>query len=170
MTIHSGNPFADPEPDPVRQLRGRLGGQVTLWTAGSGADRAGLTVSSLLVAVGEPGRVVGLLDPDSDFAARFEQTRRAVICLLEWPHRMLAEIFAGLAPSPGGPFAAASFEQTPFGPRLVSTATWCGVRLLDGPARAETVGWSWLVDCAIEELHVGPETDPLLHRRGRYTR
>ena len=38
MTIHSGHPFADPEPDPVRRLRGRLGGAVTLWTTGDGRD------------------------------------------------------------------------------------------------------------------------------------
>ena len=32
VTIHSEHPFADPEPerDPVRRLRGRLGGAVTL--------------------------------------------------------------------------------------------------------------------------------------------
>ena len=39
MTIHTEHPFLDPEPDPVRRLRGRLGGAVTLWTAGD-ADAA----------------------------------------------------------------------------------------------------------------------------------
>ena len=38
MTIHSEHPFLEPEAerDPVRRLRGRLGGAVTLWTAGDG--------------------------------------------------------------------------------------------------------------------------------------
>ena len=34
MTIHSEHPFLDPDADPVRRLRGRLGGAVTLWTSG----------------------------------------------------------------------------------------------------------------------------------------
>jgi hypothetical protein len=44
MTIHASNPFAA-DPDPVRRFRGRLGGAVSLWTAGDGPGRAGLTVS-----------------------------------------------------------------------------------------------------------------------------
>ena len=35
MTIHATHPFADPEPDPARRFRGRLGGTATLWTAGA---------------------------------------------------------------------------------------------------------------------------------------
>ena len=66
MTIHSGHPFLEPESerDPARRLRGRVGGAVTLWTTGSGADRTGLTVSSVLVAAGEPARGLGMADPD----------------------------------------------------------------------------------------------------------
>ena len=36
MTIHDTHPFADPDPDPARRLRGRLTGTVALLTA----DRA----------------------------------------------------------------------------------------------------------------------------------
>jgi hypothetical protein len=52
--IHSSDPFATPEQDksPVRRLRGRLASAVTLWTA---PGPAGLTVSSMLVADGDPG-------------------------------------------------------------------------------------------------------------------
>ncbi|MFW6775673.1 flavin reductase family protein [Nocardioides sp. CPCC 205120] len=182
MTIHTTHPFADPEPgrDPVRRLRGRLGGAVTLWTAGEGADRAGLTVSSLMVAHGEPGRVLALLDPDADLTDALEETGRAVVQLLRWRHRDLAEVFAGLAPAPGGPFRQATFTPTAWGPRLDGAEGWAGVRL----ESATEVGWSRLVTCVVEETHLEPAPDaaaaagdasaaadaPLVHRRGRYGR
>ena len=55
MTIHNEHPFGTPEGerDTARRLRGRLGGQVSLWTTGTGTERAGLTVSSLMVAVSD---------------------------------------------------------------------------------------------------------------------
>ena len=101
MTIHSTHPFADPEPDEVRRLRGRLGGAVTLWTAGTADERAGLTVTSLMLAHGEDPRVLALLDPDSDLAAMLETVGAGVVQLLSWPDRGLAEAFAGTAPAPG---------------------------------------------------------------------
>jgi flavin reductase (DIM6/NTAB) family NADH-FMN oxidoreductase RutF len=163
MTIHSQHPFRDPDPDPVRRLRGRLGGAVSLWTS-SGARPAGLTVSSLMVAAGTPAYVVGLVDPDSELAEELTDSGRAVVHLLQCRHRDLAEAFAGLAPAPGGLFAQASFEETRWGPRLDDVPTWAGVALTD---RRE-VGWSALVTCAIEHLEVGEDDDPLVHRRGRY--
>ena len=106
MTIHSDHPFLEPEGerDPVRRLRGRVGGVVSLWTSGSGTDRAGLTVSSYVVAGGEPARVLALVDPDSDLADALAETGRAVVQLLRWDHRDLADAFAGtvLAPSRWG--------------------------------------------------------------------
>ena len=118
MTIHDEHPFAEPEDrrDPVRRLRGRLGGAVSLWTAGSGRSRAGLTVSSLLVLPGEPARLLGLLDPDSDLADTLAATGRCVVALLRWEHRDLAEQFAGLAPAPGGAFRQAEFVDSRVGP------------------------------------------------------
>lgn len=165
MTIHSTHPFRDPEPDPVRRLRGHLGGAVTLWTAGGPGprDAAGLTVSSVLVAAGEPGRLLALLDPDSDLAAALRTTGRAAVSVLQWEHRDLAEMFAGTAPAPGGPFQQATFAPTPWGPRLESAASWVGVRL---ESTAE-VGWSLLATCLIDRITLG-ETPPLRHRRGRY--
>jgi flavin reductase (DIM6/NTAB) family NADH-FMN oxidoreductase RutF len=166
VTIHQTHPFADPEPDPARRFRGRLGGAVTLWTAGAGADRAGLTLTSVLVALGEPVRLLGLVDPDSDLALAVEETGRAVVQLLSWEDRDLAEGFAGTAPAPGGVFRQATFVDTDWGPRLESAKTWVGVRL----ESAVDVGWSRLLTCVVEQLEVGEETDPLLHRRGRYVR
>ena len=168
MTIHSDHPFRESEPDRVRELRGRLGGAVTLWTSGVGDDVfewAGLTVSSVLVANGEPGRVLALLDPDSDLAVTLTSTGRAVVAVLTWEDRDLADAFAGTAPAPGGPFRQAGFVTSGWGPRLVSAATWAGVRL----ESSTPVGWSSLVTCVVDEVTVG-EGDALIHRRGRYQR
>lgn len=167
MTIHSSHPFADPEPDPVRRLRGRLGGAVTLWTAG--ADQggwAGLTLTSVMVAHGQPARLLGLVDPDSDLADALAQTRRCVVQLLEWSHRGLADAFAGVAPAPGGVFRQADFRQTAWGPRLADAGTW----VFASVETTTPVGWSALVTCTVDEVTVGEEREPLGHRRGRYVR
>ena len=166
MTIHGTHPFADAEPDDVRRFRGRLGGAVTLWTSGSDGGRAGLTVTSLMLAHGEQPRLLALLDPDADLVSVLETTGAAVVQLLSWPDRDLAEMFAGTAPAPGGPFRHAEFVTTEWGPRLGSASSWTGVRLESGT----DVGWSRLVTCTVEHLEVGEEAAPLGHRRGRYTR
>ena len=172
VTIHSEHPFLEPESerDPARRLRGRIGGTVTLWTAGSGDARRGLTVSSVLVATGRPARVLGLLDRDSDLALALEDTGTAILGLLQWRHRDLADAFAGVAPAPGGVFRLGSWTQTPWGPLLDGVSAWAGIRV-GGPGRE--VGWSLLVDGAVEHveiLDVPDEDPPLVHRRGRYVR
>ncbi|MGZ6748836.1 MAG: flavin reductase family protein, partial [Nocardioides sp.] len=151
MTIHTEHPFLDPDPDPVRRLRGRLGGTVSLWTTGEGSARAGLTVSSLMVAGGEPGRVLALLDPDSDLVDRLEDTGRCVVQLLTWAHRDLAEAFAGTAPAPGGAFRTGTFGQTPWGPRLVDASGWAGLAV----ESVTEVGWSVLVTGRVEQVELG---------------
>jgi flavin reductase (DIM6/NTAB) family NADH-FMN oxidoreductase RutF len=166
VTIHATHPFADPEPDPVRRFRGRVGGTVSLWTTGDGPARAGLTVTSFLVAAGEEARLLALLDPDADLTERLSTTGRAVVQLLTWDDRDLAEMFAGQAPAPGGMFQQAGFEQTAWGPRLASARTWAGVRLEDQRA----VGWSALVTTVVEHVEVGDDAEPLRHHRGRYQR
>lgn len=162
MTIHSSHPFPTPD-DPVRRFRGRLGGAVSLWTA---TGPAGLTVSSLMVSLGPVGRVLGLLDPDSDLCLALEESGRCVVQLLAWEHRDLADAFAGTAPAPGGAFAAATWIDTEHGPRLATASTWALVSL----ESLTPVGWSSLATCTIDEVEVGDEGEPLLHRRGRYVR
>lgn len=164
MTIHSEHPFAEP-PDAVRRFRGRLGGAVTLWTAGSDRDRAGLTVSSVMVANGDPGSVLGLLDPDSDLCGRLEDTGRAVVHLLSGTDRDLAEAFGGQGPAPGGPFRLREWQQTDAGPVLPDRSR-AVVRL----SRTEDVGWSRLVVARIEEIVLLEAGPALEHRRGRYGR
>lgn len=166
MTIHSEHPFRDPSSDPVRQLRARLGGAVTLWTAGSGASRAGLTVSSVMVAGGEPGQVLGLLDPDSDLRASLGSTGRGVVHLLQWGHRQLAEAFAGQLPAPGGAFTLGEWEETTHGPRLLTSPSWALVEV----ESFTSVGWSDLVVARIGSASIGEDEEPLEHRRGRYVR
>jgi len=164
MTIHSSNPFAA-EPDPVRRFRGRLGGAVSLWTAGSGPDRAGLTVSSVMVANGSPALVLGLLDPDAELTAALTGTGLAVVQLLEWEDRGLADAFGGVGPAPGGAFTLGTWMQTTHGPALADR-THALVRL----ESVAEVGWSVLATVTIEEVVMVEDRHPLEHRRGRYSR
>ena len=166
MTIHSTHPFADADPDPARRFRGRLGGAVTLWTAGADAEQAGLTVTSLMVALGPEPVVLALLDPDSDLLDVLRTTGRGVVQLLTWPDRQLAEAFAGTAPAPGGPFRQAPFVAGPYGPRLASATTWAEVRVVG----ERVVGWSVEVAVALDRVEIGVDEDALLHRRGRFFR
>lgn len=172
MTIHDGHPFPT-DPDPLRRLRGRLGGAVCLLTSGADLDgppgrrAAGLTVTSVLLAAGEPARLLVLLDPDADLTEAAESSGAARLAVLGWRHRQLAEVFAGLAPSPGGPFRSGDFAPAPGGPRL--TDALAGARLAWDSA-AE-VGWSRLVTFTVHDPEIGPDPEPaLLHRRGRYRR
>src|SRR5918997_5639312 len=109
--IHSSDPFATPEQDksPVRRLRGRLAAAVTLWTT---AGPAGLTVSSMMVADGDPGRVLGLVDEESEFWDAVSQSRRFAVVALGEHDQQLADRAAGLMPSPGGLFAIGDWTTT----------------------------------------------------------
>ena len=162
VSIHAEHPFATPpeQRDAVRRFRGRLCAPVTLWASGRGAARVGLTVSSLMVALGEPARIVGLLDPDSEFALGLGG--RGTVTLLAPPDQHLAEVFAGLAPSPGGPFRSGDFRQGEWGPFLPDRS-WIGVTWED----SRRLGWSTEVTGVIE--HVSLADGPTLaHVRGRY--
>lgn len=165
MTIHSDHPFPT-EDDPVRRFRGRLGGAVALVTAGSGTGAAGLTVSSLMVAGGAPARVLLLMDPDSTLSDVVAAGEPALVQLLAWRHRHLAEAFAGTAPAPGGPFTTGTFEASPWGPRLTDATAWASLRV----ESLTEVGWSVLVTAVVEGVELAEDDDALLHRRGRWHR
>jgi 3-hydroxy-9,10-secoandrosta-1,3,5(10)-triene-9,17-dione monooxygenase reductase component len=161
--IHSSDPFATPEGEKsaVRRLRGRLAAPVTLWTT---TGPAGLTVSSMLVADGEPGRVLGLIDDESDFWDAVSRTRRFAVIPLNPADQQLADKFAGLMPAPGGLFAAGDWAETDYGPVPAHAGTWAGCRVeSDRPC-----GWALLVEAVIERIEAIASTDPLVYYRGRY--
>ncbi len=167
MTIHTDHPFVPGEGDrdPLRRLRGRLAAPVTVWTTGAGRDRAGLTISSLLVADGDPARVLGLVDEDSELADALDDTGLVTVNVLGERHRFLADVFAGLAPAPGGSFTQGDWVDDEHGPRLTDAVGHLAVRL--DPAPRRHAGWALLVEGTVEQVGVG-EGDPLVHLRGRY--
>ncbi len=188
--IHNTDPFATPEEarSPVRRLRGRLPAAVTLWTAvAPGGEPAGLTVSSTLVVDGDPGRLLGLLDEESELWAAVSASRLFAVASLGPADRQLADRFAGLMPAPGGVFRGYAWRDTRYGPVPASTpaagtpaageaatggaaeaatepATWAGCRL-DG---ARPFGWGLLVEATIERIELGADSAPLVYYRGRY--
>jgi len=168
VTIHGEHPFLPPEGErsPIRRLRGRLASPVTVWTSARAGRRAGLTVSSLLVADGDPGYVVGVLDPLSDLWDVLRQSRTTVVTLLGWQDRQLADSFGYVAPAPGGPFLMAEWRETDWGPAMAHASAWAGCRLTDTPP-AE-VGWGLQVQLAVEHAEFTEDSQPLVHRRGHY--
>lgn len=162
--IYNSDPFATPEParSQVRRLRGRFAQTVTLWTA---PGPAGLTVSSCLVADGDPGRMLGLIDEESELWAAVSGSGVLAVSLLSSQDRQLADRFAGLMPAPGGLFSQGeSWVETGFGPVL--DRSWAACRL----ESARPVGWSLLVEATIEEIHLIDRSTSLLHYRGSYGR
>jgi flavin reductase (DIM6/NTAB) family NADH-FMN oxidoreductase RutF len=165
VTIHSEHPFVPPEGDrdPVRRLRGRLPAPVTVWAAGAGRERRGLTVSSLIVAAGDPARVLGLVDEESDLWDPPPST--LTVNVLGAGHEYLADAFAGTVPAPGGPFTQGEWNDSDWGPVLSGSAGWIGDRLDPGPPRH--AGWGLLVEGTVERVEPG-EAEALVHVRGRY--
>jgi flavin reductase (DIM6/NTAB) family NADH-FMN oxidoreductase RutF len=138
---------------------------VTLWTALDPAGRpAGLAVSSTLVVDGEPGRLLGVLDDESDLWAAIEAAGRFAVTALTPDDRQLADRFAGLMPAPGGLFAGDGWRQTGYGPTPEGHATWAGCRL----DAARRLGWGLLVEATIEQIELAEAEPPLVYHRGRY--
>ncbi|MFT4216979.1 MAG: flavin reductase family protein [Micropruina sp.] len=166
MTIHDSHPFATGQPRrPLRRFRGRLPAPVTIWAARGGEGPAGLTVSSMLVADGEPGEVVGLIDPASELFQALLDNRRWAVSLLSYGDRRLSDAMAGLTPAPGGPFRLAQWRDTEWGPVLATSPGWLGARLLDEPVES---GWSMLVRGVVESVEIDESVAPVAYLRGSY--
>ncbi|MDP2623999.1 MAG: flavin reductase family protein [Actinomycetota bacterium] len=166
--IHDEHPFADPEDlrDPARRFRGRLSAPVTLVTAGTVANPAGLTVSSLVVAEGEPSRVFFLCGTGTDLWYAIGETGAFIVHVLEESHREISDRFAGLRPSPGGLFRGLDPVDTEWGPLIPSVATRAFCRFT---GHTETDIYA-LVDGVMEKIDLSDITRPLQYFRGRYLR
>ena len=164
--IHYEDPFATPieKREPWRRLRGRLAAPVTLWTSGSSSARTGLTISSIVVADGEPPTVMGLMKETSDLYSSITETGRFVVHIAEREHRALADRFAGLRPSPGGLFVDEEVRDSEWGPILTGLPNRASCRLIgESPA-----GYQRLVQGAIERIELDELAEPLVLFRGRY--
>lgn len=164
--IHGENPFVDSpdQRDPIRRFRGRLTAPVTIVTAGEGDDRTGLTVSSLNVIEGEPGVVEMVVGPTSDLWDVVADSGRFVVHICRSTDRAVAEVFAGLRPSPGGIFAGLEVTETEFGP-VIETL---GDRANCMYTGREEVGYSGVVTGEIHHIDIGDLVDPLVYFRGGY--
>jgi 3-hydroxy-9,10-secoandrosta-1,3,5(10)-triene-9,17-dione monooxygenase reductase component len=159
------HPFATPRElrDPARRLRGRLVAPVTVWTAGR-APGAGLTVSSVLVAEGQPARVLGLIDPTTTFWEAMEETRAFVVHVLAAADQSLAERFSERRPPIRGAFDGLAVTWSEWGPVLAGTRPRAACRL----ASSAQVGYAELVEGVIEQLELHDLDDPLAYLRGAY--
>jgi flavin reductase (DIM6/NTAB) family NADH-FMN oxidoreductase RutF len=169
VTIHHSHPFAVGEQDrnPLRRFRGRMASPVSIWAATAHGTRAGWTLSSFLVADGDPGEVIGLIDEESPLADVLAESPTLTISLLGWGQRALADAFAGVAPAPGGPFALSNWQDTDWGPVLENSLGWIGARLKADPDHA---GWGLLLRAVVERVEIQPDAadDLLCYVRGRY--
>jgi 3-hydroxy-9,10-secoandrosta-1,3,5(10)-triene-9,17-dione monooxygenase reductase component len=168
-TIHDEHPFLDPEDrrHPIRRFRGRLSAPVTIVTSGTPTDHTGLTVSSLMVAEGEPPRVHFLLGDQSYLWDRIRQYGTFTVHVLEHQHRKLSSRFAGIDPSPGGPFKGIETTPSDHGPVIAGIGTRASCRF---ETHREGDGAYVVVDGIIEDVVVHDLTDPLQWFRGSYRR
>ena len=169
MTIHYGeDPFAVPPEfrEPARRFRGRLVAPVTGWTTyGEEGRPAAITVSSILVAEGEPAVVLGLLDPLSEFAAALEASTRFVVHVLAEDQRRIADQLAGRYPGPDARFENIALSDSDYGPVLDAAPTRAYCDLMS----AQEVGDSLLVQGAIRQLDLPDDAlAPLAYFRGHY--
>ena len=148
----------------MRRWRGRLAAPVTVVTAGAGPERTGLTVSSLMVADGAPGRGTFLCGRNADLGDVIAATGGFVVHVLGAGDEALSDRFAGIRPSPGGLFAGLEVVAGKRGPILTALATRAECRLL-GMADA---GWYQAIEGAVEAVLIGEPVEPLVRYRGRY--
>ncbi len=123
----------------------------------------GLTVSSLLVAPGEPGLLAGVVSPTTDLGDLLagEGGTSFTVHLLRPGHRRLAQHFAGQLPAPPEQLAVA---VTPAGPALevVDDRIFCRA------TGVSSFGWSLLVQAEVLEVELGRPGPALIWSAGAY--
>jgi flavin reductase (DIM6/NTAB) family NADH-FMN oxidoreductase RutF len=168
VSIDFGNPFATPPErrDPARRLRGRLPAPVTVWTAGAPgtSQGAGLTVSSLLVAEGEPPRLLGLIDPVTRLYEELTATGRFLVHVLTQDDLRLGERFAENRPPIRSQFEGIATEPSAWGPVLAGTRPVAACRL----DTVRPIGRSDLVEGIIEQVTLPGEAEPLVWHHGEW--
>jgi len=164
--IHDDHPFMTPPDmrDPIRRFRGRLAAPVTLVTAGTGPQRAGLTVSSLLVAEGTPSFIHLLVGASTDLWDAIQDTGAFIVHVLEAEHRELSDRFALIRPSPGGLFTGIEAVDTDHGPELAAL----GSRAYCRYAGHFEDTYHALVHGVVEEVVLDDLRHPLQYFRGEY--
>ncbi len=164
--IHDEHPFDTPmdQRDPARRFRGRLASAVTVVTAGTGERQTGLTVSSIMIAEGEPSRVYFLVGTTTDLYYVLEERGRFVVHVLQDRHHEISDVFAGLRPSPGGRFAGLSVEDSDWGPVLSDVATRAYCTFEGGDEET----YFLVAEGVIDKLELGDVDDPLVYFRGKY--
>ena len=164
--VHSDHPFETPldQRDPARRFRGRLAAPVTVVTAGAGDHRTGLTVSSLVVAEGDPSRIYFLLGSTTDLFYGLEETGKFVVHVLEAGDQTIADVFAGLRPSPGGRFSGTNVEQSEWGPVLTDVPTRAYCTFEGGDEETFFI----VAEGRVDKIELSDVADPLVYHRGRY--
>jgi flavin reductase (DIM6/NTAB) family NADH-FMN oxidoreductase RutF len=166
--IHDDHPFQTPpgDRDPVRQFRGRLVAPVTVVTAGTGDQRAGLTVSSLMVAEGDPGSVFLLVGNSTELWDQIESTGRFIVHVVDDSMRDHGDAFAGFRPRPGGMFTDVELEETAWGPVMVAAPN----RLFCSLSSQTELPFHHLVEAVVDQVDVEDLANPAIYFRGSYRR
>jgi flavin reductase (DIM6/NTAB) family NADH-FMN oxidoreductase RutF len=119
----------------------------------------------MLDADGDPGYLVGVLDPLSDLVTRLRASGAAVVAVLDDRHRTLADAFGYVAPAPGGPFAGSRWTDSEWGPVLDGVSAWAGARV---SGELTELGWGVQACLVVEHVELSDDAGALVHRRGRY--
>jgi flavin reductase (DIM6/NTAB) family NADH-FMN oxidoreductase RutF len=139
---------------------------VTVWLAGAAGPGplVGLTVSSVLLAQGQPPLLGGLVGPLTDLAEAISGAGAAfVVHVLADGHQRLAKHFSGELPAPADLLAA---EPSPHGPLLKVVSE----RLLCRTRASQEFGWSLFVEAEIEHVTPPAPAAGLAWYRGDFVR
>ncbi len=163
--------------DPLRRARGRMPASVTVWLAPgdealgpgplglyrAGMGTVGLTVSSLVVSPGEPGRLAGVVNPTTDLGDLFASGAATAftVHILDQGQRALARHFAGDVPAPQ---AALRVETGAAGPALAGV----GDRIYCRNATCHPFGWSLLVEAEVQAVELGERRNALAWLSGAF--
>ena len=138
---------------------------MTVFTSGQNDEKAGLTISSLVIAEGEPAVLLAVVDPLSRLQEQAIETGRLVVHVLGADEARIAGLFAGNYP--GDPFEATEYEESEYGPVLVGDRSVVRCRYLS----SEPLGFQGLLRAEIRSIELADDRhDPLVWYRGRYRR